>query len=120
MYGIITTAKPTYAPAWQARAQANFYRDQDSKQGLAKPYYEKYVEVAGTDPEKYKSGLIEANNYLGYYNLQKGDKPTASTYYEKVLAIDPTNKDATNAMKIIKAPARTATPARKTTAPRKK
>ncbi|WP_223652314.1 tetratricopeptide repeat protein [Hymenobacter psoromatis] len=114
VYGIITTAKPTYAPAWQARAQANFYQDTDSKQGLAKPYYEKYIEIASTDPEKYKSGLVEANNYLGYYNLQKGDKPTASTYYEKVLAIDPTNKDATNAMKIIKGvPARKATPIRK-------
>ena len=106
VYGIITTAKPTYAPAWQARAQANFYQDQDSKQGLAKPYYEKYLEVAGTDPEKYKSGLVEANNYLGYYNLQKGDKPTATTYYEKVLEMDPANKDATNAMKIIKGPVR--------------
>ena len=115
VYNIITTAKPTYAPAWQYRAQANFYQDPDSKQGLAKPYYEKYIEVAGTDPEKYKSGLIEANNYLGYYNLQKGDKPTASTYYEKVLAIDPTNKDATNAMKIIKG-----VPARKPTAAHKK
>ena len=114
VYNIITTAKPTYAPAWQYRAQANFYQDQDSKQGLAKPYYEKYIEVAGTDPEKYKSGLIEANNYLGYYNLQKGDKPTATTYYEKVLGMDPENKDATNAMKIIKG-----VPARKPTARKK-
>ncbi|AMR28358.1 hypothetical protein A0257_15520 [Hymenobacter psoromatis] len=120
VYGIITAAKPTYAPAWQARAQANFYQDQDSKQGLAKPYYEKYIEVAGTDPDKYKSGLIEANNYLGYYNLQKGDKPTATTYYEKVLAIDPTNKDAINAMKIIKAPVRTATTRKTTTVVKKK
>jgi len=121
VYGIITTAKPTYAPGWQARAQANFYRDQDSKQGLAKPYYEKYVEVAGADPAKYKSGLIEANNYLGYYNLQKGDKATASTYYEKVLAADPENKDAANAMKIIKGvPTRTTTTAKKTTTVTKK
>ena len=59
--------------------------------------------------------MVEANNYLGYYNLQKGDKAAATPYYQKVLELDPTNSDATNAMKIIKGvPART-TVAKKTT-----
>jgi len=115
VYNIITTAKPTYAPAYQARAQANFNLDTDSKKGLAKPYYEKYIELTSGDPAKYGRGLIEANNYLGYYNLQKGDKAAATPYYQKVLELDPTNSDATNAMKIIKGvPART-TVAKKTT-----
>jgi tetratricopeptide (TPR) repeat protein len=116
VYNIITTAKPTYAPAYQARAQANFNLDPDSKKGLAKPYYEKYMELASADPAKYKNGLVEANNYLGYYNLQKGDKAAATPYYQKVLELDPTNSDATNAMKIIKGvPTRTTTTAKKTT-----
>jgi len=115
VYNIITTAKPTYAPAYQARAQANFNLDTDSKKGLAKPYYEKYIELTSGDPAKYSRGLVEANNYLGYYNLQKGDKAAATPYYQKVLELDPTNSDATNAMKIIKGvPART-TVAKKTT-----
>jgi Tfp pilus assembly protein PilF len=83
---------------------------------LAKPYYEKYIELTSADPTKYKNGLVEANNYLGYYNLQKGDKATATPYYQKVLELDPANSDATNAMKIIKGvPARTTTTAKKTT-----
>jgi len=119
VYNIITTAKPTYAPAYQARAQANFNLDPDSKKGLAKPYYEKYIELTSGDPTKYSRGLVEANNYLGYYNLQKGDKAAATPYYQKVLDLDPTNADATNAMKIIKgvpskAPVKkAATPAKK-------
>lgn len=121
VYNIITTAKPTYAPAYQARAQANFNLDPDSKKGLAKPYYEKYIELTSADPSKYSRGLIEANNYLGYYNLQKGDKAAATPYYQKVLELDPNNADANNALKIIKgAPARTTTTAKKTTTTVKK
>jgi len=121
VYNIITTAKPTYAPAYQARAQANFNLDPDSKKGLAKPYYEKYIELTNADPTKYSRGLVEANNYLGYYNLQKGDKAAATPYYQKVLELDPSNADATNAMKIIKGvPARTTTTAKKTTTTVKK
>ncbi len=105
VYNIILTAKPAYAPGYLARAKVNFYQDQDSKSGLAKPYYEKYIElskVEGADPAKFRDGLIEANNYLGYYNLQKGDKTVAQPYYDQVLALDPGNKDATTALEIIK------------------
>jgi tetratricopeptide (TPR) repeat protein len=115
VYNIITTAKPTYAPAYQARAQANFNLDPDSKKGLAKPYYEKYIELTSADPTKYSRGLIEANNYLGYYNLQKGDKAAATPYYQKVLELDPANKDATGAMAIIKGGSTRTTVAKKTT-----
>ena len=119
VYNIIITAKPTYAPAYQARAQANFNLDPDSKKGLAKPYYEKYIELTNADPTKYKNGLVEANNYLGYYNLQKGDKASATPYYQKVLELDPANSDATGAMKIIKgAPAKA--PVKKAATPAKK
>lgn len=112
VYNIISTAKPTYAPAYQARAQANFNLDPDSKKGLAKPYYEKYLELTSADPTKYRSGIIEANNYLGYYNLSQGNKVAATPYYQKVLELDPSNKDATGAMQIIKgAGAKKAAPA---------
>lgn len=88
---------------------------------MAKPYYEKYIELTSGDPTKYSRGLVEANNYLGYYNLQKGDKAAATPYYQKVLELDPSNADATNAMKIIKGtPARTTTTAKKTTTTVKK
>ena len=117
---IIITAKPTYAPAYLERASVNYYLDQDSKKGLSKPYYEKYIELSkaeGADPTKFKSGLVTSNNYLGVYTLQKGDKAVAKTYFQQVLALDPTNETAVNAMKAINgASARPAAPARKPTA----
>ena len=112
VYNIILTARPTYAPGYLARAQTNFNLDPDSKKGLAKPYYEKYIELSnatGADPAKFRSGVIEANNYLGYYNLQAGRKAEATPYYQKVIELDPANSDAAGAMKIIKGvPARPA------------
>ena len=113
VFNIINTAKPDYIPAYQYRARANASLDPESSKGLAKPYYEKYLEMASATPDKYKAGMVESYDYLGYYNLQKGSKPEAQSFYEKALALDPTDENATNAMKIIKGVARPATPARK-------
>lgn len=116
LYNIVLTARPTYAPGYLMRAKTNYSMDPESKQGLAKPYYEKYIELAKADPAKYKSGLVEANEYLGFYYYQKGDKATAAPYYEQVLALDPSNQNANSVIKSMKAPAKTASKA----APKKK
>ncbi|ALW84026.1 hypothetical protein AUC43_02275 [Hymenobacter sedentarius] len=118
VYNIILTAKPTYAPGYLARAKVNSYIDPEAKQGLAKPYYEKYIELSkaeGADPAKFKEGVVEANGYLGVYNFQKGDKAAALGYFEQVLAMDPENKGAANNISILKAKPRATTTAKKTT-----
>ena len=111
VYGIINTAKPTYAPAILARAKVNGVRDADGKQGLAKPYYDKYIELSkaeGADPAKFKEGLVASYGYLGVYNYQKGDKATAKSNFEQVLVLDPTNEGAKNNIDVLTAPARKA------------
>lgn len=106
LYNAVLVARPTYVPGYLMRAKANYYMDPDSKQGLAKPHYEKYIEMAKTDPAKYKDGLVEANSYLGYYYYQKGDKNTAAPYYKEVLVLDPTNENANSVIKSMQAPAK--------------
>ncbi|WP_375418531.1 tetratricopeptide repeat protein [uncultured Hymenobacter sp.] len=111
VFNIIQVARPTYGPGYLARASNIANLDPDAKKGLAKPHYEKYVELSkaeGADPAKFKAGLVEAYGYLGVYNFQKGDKATALTNFEQVLALDPDNKGAANNIKILKAPARAA------------
>ena len=123
VYNIILTEKPTYGPGYLFRGRVNASLDPDSKQGLAKPYYEKYIELSkaeGADPTKFRAGLIESNEYLGYYNLQKNDKAAATPYYEQLLLLDPTNKNATTAMGIIKGKAKPAATKTTTKAPAKK
>jgi tetratricopeptide (TPR) repeat protein len=111
VYNIILTAKPTYAPGYLNRAQVNNSLDPEGKKGLAKPYYEKYIELSkaeGADPTKFKSGVIEANGQLGLYSANAGDKAAAIRYFEQVLVVDPGNKGAQENIKILQAPARTA------------
>jgi tetratricopeptide (TPR) repeat protein len=124
VYGIILTARPTYAPGYLARANTNASLDPEAKQGLARPHYEKYIELSkaeGADPAKFRQGLVEAYGYLGVYNFQKGDKTAALGNFEQVLALDPSNKGAQNNIDILKAKPRTPAkaPARATTAKKK-
>ncbi|HEX8349393.1 MAG TPA: tetratricopeptide repeat protein, partial [Hymenobacter sp.] len=104
LYGAVLTARPTYAPGYLMRASANANLDPTQEKGLAKPYYEKYVELAKADPTRYKAGLVEAYDYLGsYYYLQKKDKATALPIYQQMLALDPENVKAKTAIGAINA-----------------
>ena len=80
---------------WRAKTKTNF--DPDSKLGLAKPFYEKYIERV-TDKEKEKRDLIEAYSYLGYYYFLQKDNENAKVNWLKVKEIDPNNEKAIKAL----------------------
>lgn len=82
---------------WRARAHSAM--DPETTEGLAKPYYEKMVDMllAKNDP-KYDAALIECYSYLGYYHLLKSDYEASKTYWNKILAIDPENATARKAL----------------------
>ncbi|MFV0471915.1 MAG: tetratricopeptide repeat protein [Paludibacteraceae bacterium] len=72
---------------WRARTNAAL--DPETSKGLAKPYYEKAVELLLPQKDDYKNELMEAYRYLGYYNYLKNDVEQAKTYFNKVLEINP-------------------------------
>jgi len=114
VYNIINTAKPDYVPAYQYRAQANAGLDPETTKGTAKPYYEKYIQMASATPDKYKSGLVESYTYLALYNLKTNNKAEATSYVDKALALDPTDERAITIKKNLAPPAaRRAAPAPK-------
>ncbi|RZJ93183.1 MAG: hypothetical protein EOO60_05490 [Hymenobacter sp.] len=122
VYNIIITAKPDYIPAYQYRARANAGMDADGTKGLAKPYYEKYIELAGGTPDKYKAGLVESYDYLALYNLNNKDKAAATSYVDKALALDPADERAITIKKNITgaaAPRRATTPVKRTASTKK-
>jgi len=84
------------------RARVNGQLDPDQSKGLAKPYYEKLVELIGPKTEldnTEKARLKESYHYLiSYYFIQKDDKETAKEYAAKMLVIDPENQIATQVM----------------------
>ena len=86
------------------RARIGMYMDPESKQELAKPHYEKIVEVLGAKAERdnaENSRLIEAYRYLiSYYLITKDDKATAKQYAQKLQEVDPENDTAKQVLEL--------------------
>jgi tetratricopeptide (TPR) repeat protein len=101
-FGKLISKVPDLAIAyfWQARVKTNF--DPESEQGLAKPFYEQFIQVSKEDTMRYKTELIEAYSYLGYYFYIKEDKSGARANWLKVEALDPENPQAIAALKELK------------------
>lgn len=88
------------------RAHIGYALDPETKDGLAKPHYEKLVELILAKPEKDDTDytrLIESYRYLGYYYLLKDDKTNSDIYWNKILEIDPENAMAKQALSLTKA-----------------
>lgn len=69
----------------------------ETTQGLAKPYYEAAINAIlskGNLSSGNKKDLIQAYRYLGYYFYVKDDKVNSTTYWNKILELDPANSDA--------------------------
>lgn len=93
---------------WRARANASL--DPETTQGLAKPYYEKTIEVilAKADGENTRE-LIEAYRYLSYYyylqfEATKSPEAKANTKLnsEKLLELDPENSIGKQLLEVVK------------------
>ena len=83
------------------RARINSNLDPETKEGLAKPFYEAIVNSLANKTDRDKADnarLTEAYRYLGYYYLVKNDKAMADGYWKKVLEIDPENETAKQAL----------------------
>ncbi len=65
----------------------------DVKEGIAKPAYEKVVELL-TDKVKGKKFLVEAHSYLGFYYLKNGDNEKSKLEWLAIIELDPENQQA--------------------------
>lgn len=75
---------------WKAKTLARI--DTVDFEGLAYPYYQKFIELAETDVQKNKVNLIDSYLYMiGYYADKLKDVKTAKEYLTKVLELDPEN-----------------------------
>lgn len=101
-FGSIIAKYPQYPYGFTWKANTKATQDPDSKQGLAKPYFEKVVELFSAESAKYKSDLVKAHNYLGaYYQLIAKDNTKAAENWNKLLSYEPENKQAKDALTIL-------------------
>ena len=107
-YAKVTELQTSWPNGFLWRAKTNSMIDSTSSKGLAKPHYEKFIELAQADTAnapKYKSGLIESYRYLAVYYYKTEKKTDESkSYYRKILDLDPADKNALDAMRIFNAP----------------
>jgi len=102
---------PDYAPAWLMRAKIAIIMDStETKLYLAKEPYENYIKYtySADDMEKNKKNmknLKDAYDYLGRYWIQQEEKGnvTAKQYFEKILALDPTDEETIEILRILNA-----------------
>lgn len=107
VFGEVNEMKPDLSLGYLWRAFSAAQLDSTSEAGLAKPYYEKFIEYTKNDESKFKTQLVSAYAYMGYYYYLRKDDPDFKTswlerykyYWTEVLRLDPTNKQATEALK---------------------
>jgi tetratricopeptide (TPR) repeat protein len=94
----------TFGYLWKARSLKRLDPDLDaqpellSEFGKAKDAYAAMIPVGEKDVEKNKKELIEAYNYIASYHFLKEEKDQSKSLLSKVLALDPTNSNATQLM----------------------
>ncbi|WP_215234989.1 tetratricopeptide repeat protein [Dyadobacter linearis] len=91
-----------YGYYWRASSLYNAYdRQENVDKGISAPYYQKLTELVEKDPDpsKFKSYLKLAYSYLAFYSQTTLNDPAkAKTYWEKLLAVDPDNVAAKEAL----------------------
>lgn len=92
-FSALIKRNPTFVPAylWNARTYAKM--DPDTKLGLAKPKFEKVIEVAKSDSLKWESEMMESFGYLGYYHMVNENWSRSKDYYNKMVNLNPANKE---------------------------
>ena len=117
-FGKVADMSPASYLGYQWRARAMAALDPETTQGLAKDDYEKTLSIleGKNDTKKYATDLIEAYRYLGYFYYLKYDgikksgdpaikeqaKSESLVYWQKVIAIDPMNEVAKQAIGALK------------------
>jgi tetratricopeptide (TPR) repeat protein len=93
VFTAVTVKSPGYIPAYVWIANTYSKMDPDYKLGLARPKFEKLVEVAASDSIKNMPSLMDSFKYLSYYHMVNDNYNSAKDYYNRMINLDPGNKD---------------------------
>lgn len=93
IFTAITVKSPTYVPAHLWIANTYSKMDADFKLGLAKPKFEKLIEVAQSDSIKNAAPMMDAFGYLSYFHMMNNNFSKSKDYYNRMINLDPNNKE---------------------------
>lgn len=105
VFGLYIQKYPEQAFGYYWRARANSLQDSTMEKGLAVPWYNQLITIIEKDTSANKTNkkwLIEAYGYLAAYETNEvKDYKTAAEKLQKILEIDPQNKDAQQYLSIL-------------------
>jgi len=93
VFASIIAKSPDYVPAYLWTANTYSKMDPDFKMGLAKPKFEKMIEVAQKDSLKNIGPMMDGFGYLSYYHMMSNNFGKAKEYYSRMINLDPNNKE---------------------------
>ena len=100
MFGLYIHKYPEQAFGYYWRARANASLDSTMEKGLAIPWYTQLINIiekdsANASNKTNKKWMIEGYGYLAAYETNEAkDYKTAIEHLQKILQLDPANKDA--------------------------
>ena len=102
----ITETVPTALTGWlwagksasKLDVDLQMYPERVPEFGKAKPYFDKYIELATVDAEKNKKDLVAAYEYNAYYYFVRDEIDPCKSICEKLIQMDPENKTANGLM----------------------
>ena len=93
IFTLIVSKSPNYIPAYLFIARTYSKMDPDLKLGIAKPKFEKLIEVSKPDSVKNENEMMEAFGYLSYYYMMNNNFSRSKDYYNRMINLDPSNKE---------------------------
>ena len=93
VFNIVLKKSPDYVPAYLWIARTYSKMDPDTKLGLAKPKFEKVIDVAKADSVKNEAEMMEAFGYLSYYHMMNDNYSKSKDYYNRMINLNPNNKE---------------------------
>ena len=96
-FNILIERAPEGYSGYRLKALTQHAINPNTETGLARPYYEKVVEILLERDEQTDANkriLLEAYIYLGYHHYLNSDKANSILYMNKVLELDSENKTA--------------------------
>lgn len=93
VFNIVVNKWPDYIQGYVWIGRTYSKMDPDSKLGLAKPKFEKVLNVAGKDSLKNEAEIAEACGYLAYYHLINDNYSDSKGYWNRLINLNPDNKD---------------------------
>ncbi len=92
VFTAITKTHPDYVPAYLWIANTYSKMDPDASLGMAKPKFEKVLQVASKDSVANASAMVDAITYLGYFHMSRDNFGAAKEYYSRLVNLSE-NKD---------------------------